>query len=606
MDSFEFNRRELLKHAVGSASIAALGTAGGSGVALGDEPPPEVGPVQLAPDFAGEFTVAPFAALEYPTQLVFGPSPDGGEPDLYATTSNGRVVRLPLTWTEVGPIYTEIVTVADGFSQPLGIAFHDGAMLVADSHLHSELRRRIGRITLLDGDKRTVIVDGLPNGLHNTNHLRIGTDGRLYIANGNSSDHGEGELDVYPYSGAFLAVDVSVVRNDPAVLQYIDEQGNEIDSHDIYHHSVNDDFNGKVDVIAWGFRNIFGLAFGGPNNDIYTGMNGGADPHNPDIFYRVDDTNFDESTGTGANHGFPWCMNDGRPGATDGIEWFNNPFFDEQTGEDEPYFEDSDTPDIDYRDCTNFHKTDGILGWNNCATGLGIPNGFRSLDHDLDETRFAFPEKYQTDAFIGECLVFGVQGWADKMATSRATTRNESHKITRVNIDSNGNPNGISDFLKYLQAPTDVVFGPQGAMYVADLSGIYRVQPIDAIGDVAPAKTASSNHLSAETLSNDTPRDLRTVRNVYRQFVPQVLTVSAGDTVFWQGDPTLESHTVASAATLEDAIDGNHNGDDPESFRIEIGGFSTLVPHTFDVPGSYPYFCELHIDEQQVGVIHVR
>lgn len=606
MDAFEFNRRDLLKHAVGSATAATLGTVAGSSGVLADEPPPDVGPVQVAPEFAGEFTVAPFAALDYPTQLVFGPSPDGDSPDLYAATYNGNVVRFPLQWTDAGPLYDDVVVVAEGFSQPLGIAIHDGRILVADSHTHDVTHRRLGRITLLDGDQRTVVVDGLPNGLHNTNHLRVGPDDRVYVANGNSTDHGEGDWDVYPYSGAFLKFDVDTVANDPVTLHHVDSQGDEIPSHEIYDHPRNAAFRDTIDVIAWGFRNIFGLAFGGPNDDIYTGMNGGADPPNPDLFYRVDDTDFDPATGTGANHGFPWCMNDGTPGATDGIEWFQNPYF-EAGNHDEPYFEQHDDRTTDYRDCDgSFHESDGILGWNNCATGLGIPSGFRALEHDLDETRFAFPEEYQTDAFIGECLVFGVLGWADKMTSSRATTRNESHKVTRVNLDENGDPTDISTFLKYLQAPTDVAFGPQGAMYVADVSGIYRVQPIEPLLDAAPTHSAGSSRLSAETFANETPKDLRTVQTVYTQFVPQVLSINAGETVFWRGDPTLHSHTITSAATVEDALNGEHNGDDPESFRLEIGGFSTLVPHTFDEPGTYPYFCEFHTDEQHVGVVEVR
>jgi glucose/arabinose dehydrogenase len=56
------------------------------------------------------------------------------------------------------------------------------------------------------------------------------------------------------------------------------------------------------------------------------------------------------------------------------------------------------------------------------------------------------------------------------------STRNSAHKVTRVGFEE-GEAIELRDFVTGLSLPTDVRFGPQGAMYVADLEGIYRVQP---------------------------------------------------------------------------------------------------------------------------------
>jgi glucose/arabinose dehydrogenase len=264
---------------------------------------------------------------------------------------------------------------------------------------------------------------------------------------------------VFPYSGAILAVDVEDVREDPAVLRWVAEDGQPIEDEngngileEVAEHPVNGDFQETVDVVAHGFGNVFGVAFD-RDGVPHTGMNGCDDPPSPDSFYRVDEAE-------GRNYGYPYCFNDGPVGGT-GADVSKRP-----------------NPEFKSRDCGQYPAADAVLGWHVCATGLDFP-------HDdsrgpggggSDDRPFAFPEPYLDDAFIGECGTFTPDNSLQKTIEGDGEPRHTGHKVTHVAIED-GDVVGVSDFLTGLSLPTDVTFGPQGAMYVADLEGIYRVQP---------------------------------------------------------------------------------------------------------------------------------
>lgn len=75
-------------------------------------------------------------------------------------------------------------------------------------------------------------------------------------------------------------------------------------------------------------------------------------------------------------------------------------------------------------------------------------------------------------------------------------------------------------------------------------------------------------------------------------FVDGTIEVEVGTTVTWvNGDATR--HTVTSGA--DDAADGRFDGDIPAG-----GSFSV----TFDEPGEYPYFCDIH--PTMTGTVIVR
>lgn len=67
------------------------------------------------------------------------------------------------------------------------------------------------------------------------------------------------------------------------------------------------------------------------------------------------------------------------------------------------------------------------------------------------------------------------------------------------------------------------------------------------------------------------------------RFEPESLEVSAGATVTWTNEDDIQ-HT-ATAGT-PDAPSG--------AFDVALDGVGATGTHTFDTPGAYAYFCEVH------------
>jgi glucose/arabinose dehydrogenase len=409
-----------------------------------------LGQTSPVPEVVAGFAISPLATVPVPTALAFGPGGLDG-PDLYVTSLSGDVFRVEILWTPLGPVATGTSTFVSEFSQPLGLAFgDDGVLYVSDSHPGAESGRTDGRLTRVVNGAKTVIVDGIPNGRHNTNHLRFGPDGLLYIANGNPNDSGcpdgscvGGDPDVFPYSGAVLFVNAKKVSADPAVLHWIDKNGDPIPPDEIAHPRNNHDFRRKVRVYASGFRNIFGVAFAPPGlpyaGDAYTAMNGADDPSSQDPLYRIT---------PGVDYRYPFCYNVGPAGGT-GAEVTVSP---------NPLFPDAD--------CSTAPPATALLGWHVCATGLDFPT----------QGLASFPAPFQSSVYVAECTPFfpDPQSVQDPLNASH----NTSHKVARVELDANGEAVRVSDFVTGLVLATDVLFGPDGAMYIADAEQIFRVAPV--------------------------------------------------------------------------------------------------------------------------------
>jgi len=225
-------------------------------------------------------------------------------------------------------------------------------------------------------------------------------------------------------------------------------------------------------VVARGFRNVFGLTFG-PDGELYTGRNGSQNPASQDTFYRLDEigrsgvpsgndsrrlSEFDDVP----HYGFPYVFNRaaGEGTGTGG-----------ETGDDvvlrtNPQYEDTDL-DIDPSD---YMPADGLMGWHVCAVGLDFPR----------EGRYAFPEKYHGDPYIGECGAFEAQNSVERSAESR-DTRNTGRKVTHVYTNDEQQPTRFQDFFDGFSLITDVQFGPEGAMYITDADyGVFVAQPTPA------------------------------------------------------------------------------------------------------------------------------
>ena len=164
---------------------------------------------------------------------------------------------------------------ATGFGNPLGITFGpDGTLYVADSH--SAGARTVGRVWAVKNGTSTVLVDGLPNGRHNTNGLVV-KDGRLYVANGNSTDDGvSGGDPEQPLSGTILSWSLPLKKN------------------------------AKPTVESKGLRNPYDLAFRPGTNELWFPTNGpdDLDPWGEDLLHKVD-----VRKGP-ADFGFPACLYD--------------------------------------------------------------------------------------------------------------------------------------------------------------------------------------------------------------------------------------------------------------------------------------------------------
>jgi glucose/arabinose dehydrogenase/plastocyanin len=574
-----------------TGTVAAAGWADDPGPSsIEDDRNHDVGPVQhvqAVPEVAEGFTISELAPSTAPTVLAFGPGDTGG-PDVYAAMLTGSVERYHLEWTPLGPVVEDVSTAADGFEQPLGVAFDDeGDMLVADHTPAGEsdnaeaADRPLGKVVHVDavtGETDDVVV-GLPAGQHHTNHIRFGPDGLLYLPNGNPNDHGNGtgENDVFPYSGAFLAVDVNGVDDqlpdttpsDPAILHWQDESGDPIADEDVVDHPRNEAFADQVRVFAHGFRNVFGIAFAPSDlpfaGEAFTAMNGADDPASQDAFYRIT---------PGANHGFPFCYNEGDPGATgDAIDLVQAP----------------DTPNPD-RTCDGLPGADALMGWHTCTTGLGLPSNGANGPTTRGPVGFdfSFEGAFEQSAFVGECSQFFADSWIDAQASSFSTHSN-SHKVARVALDDTGEATQVRDFVTGLALPTDVQFGPDGAMYVADAGAIYRVAPVPT-----PSQTPSGAPAP--------------VAAVGQSFVSPVTVVPEGTTVQWTSGAIPHTVTTSDEQCVPGVAGENceANGAEGEHrFDHRLSGGADQVSHTFTEDGVYPYFCKFHAQLGMTGTVVV-
>lgn len=524
------------------------------------------------PQAANGFTLQTLTPATAPTNLAFGP--DG---DLYATLLTGTIVHWDLAWTEIGPLVQDQETVVEDLQSPLGLDFdEEGTVYVSESYPHDAADRDVSKITAIDLDtgERTLLVDGLPAGQHNANQIAFGPDGKLTIPLGNPNDSGNGtgsgETDIFPITGAFLNVTAQDLFGDPAVLHYEDEDGR-IDDDDLLDHPDNQDFMDKVTVFAHGFRNIFGIAWAndelqpGFAGEAYTATNGADNPNSLDTFYQLNE---------GQNHGYPFCISQGSPGQTDGIQkttWEGSP---------NPGFSCEDKP-----------PADALLGWHTCATGLDLPTPAEDGYPD-----FTFPTWAQTSAFVGECGPFQIGNILEE-TLDEPTHRNTGHKIVQITLDADdGLPTDIGDFVTGLALPTDAHFGPDGALYVADADMILRVAPLpeglyDEAADLVSSLTDAS--IPVQTLGS--------------QFLPQITLATVGATVTWEGD--LLEHTVTTSDQLctpatPQACTPNEDQEDPNTLNANLPSFGT-VEHAFTEPGIYPYYCIPHHQMGMNGIVVV-
>jgi len=212
--------------------------------------------LHLPDGFVGEVWLE---GIRFPTAFAWD---DQGR--LYIATEGGDILRVNDAVTGEPP--TDVVTVAAGIELPLGLVFHDAALIISS-------RGEITRLSDDDGDgdpetMRIVIGDIPVQGFHQNNGPAIGPDGKLYVPIGSTCDA----------CGQEDERNASVMRFD-------------LDGSD-------------PEVYARGLRNVYQLAFHPEDGTLW-----GADNGRDDLGYAVpDELNLIVEGGV---YGWPDCWGTG-------------------------------------------------------------------------------------------------------------------------------------------------------------------------------------------------------------------------------------------------------------------------------------------------------
>jgi plastocyanin len=92
-------------------------------------------------------------------------------------------------------------------------------------------------------------------------------------------------------------------------------------------------------------------------------------------------------------------------------------------------------------------------------------------------------------------------------------------------------------------------------------------------------------------------RSRNEVAIVHIAFQPTNIEIGAGTTITWTNLDDQVTHTVTSGAAGDKGIPGVDEGrpNEPDGiFAGELAGAGSTFAFTFDEPGTYDYFCEIH------------
>lgn len=358
-----------------------------------------------------------------PRLMAFGP--DGA---LYLSlTGAGRVVRLPDENNDGLADATQVV--AEGLNSPHGLAWHDGWLYVAQNDRVERLRPSAGNNIL---DVRELVTDNIPaGGGHFTRTVRFGPDGMMYISAG-SSCNVCAESD--PRRAAILRFnpDGSIPPDNP--------------------YAADVDLR-KRPLWASGLRNSVDFLWT-PSGEMWASTHGRDNlidasglPDNlpPEVIVTTVES--------GRFYGWPYCYNPVLGYNADSIPQV----LDDQSGLAFP-------PGLDCAQAVPALLTDLAH-----SAPLGMTLGQAGN----------FPPEYQSSLYVAYHGSWNVQDPANI----------RDCKIERVIVE-NGKPIRNESFINGWRSagktcgdpstygrPADVVFGPDGAMYISDDAGgrIYRI-----------------------------------------------------------------------------------------------------------------------------------
>jgi glucose/arabinose dehydrogenase len=210
-------------------------------------------PAGAMPQAPAGFTVSLFASQMGSPGLK---EDSDGDPRFLAVAPNGDVFVSEPDFSKVVVLrerngHVKQSTFAEGFIQPHGLAFHDGALYVADTTAVWKLGYKDGALKAGARTRVTKSGFGQPGG-HFTRDIAFGPDGQLYLAIGSRENIGE---DAAPRAT------VQLVHPD-----------------------------GTLSTFASGLRNPVGIAFYPGTNDLWVTVNerdGLGDDLPPDYFAHI-------------------------------------------------------------------------------------------------------------------------------------------------------------------------------------------------------------------------------------------------------------------------------------------------------------------------------
>jgi plastocyanin len=127
-----------------------------------------------------------------------------------------------------------------------------------------------------------------------------------------------------------------------------------------------------------------------------------------------------------------------------------------------------------------------------------------------------------------------------------------------------------------------------------------------ACSSMAAAQTAPASSPASGGSTTSNPQVFSIYMIDANKFVPASLIVPRGATVTWQNvsqNGTEHTSTDNASLAINPADAGLPDGAQPWH-QGDIGPGQTFS-HTFDVPGTYHYFCRYHEGEGMVGTITV-